>query len=141
MADSQHLLYLLSCIPIQMLLTLQYNCWLVYNTADVHVCNNLIIIIDYYEWWTNIERSTSDIMFSDRRKVCLQLSQKVESKGIIFNLFDVYFLSHSFCNLVSLEKLNNISTVTIKTKYCIMSQQKRFLHILNNKTITTCSYL
>lgn len=41
-------------------------------------------------------------------KVWLRLSQKDSSKGIIiFNLSDVYYLPHSFCNLISLNCHNS----------------------------------
>lgn len=64
---------------------------------------------EYQKRPTKVGRSTSDGMSPERGKVCLRLGLKDNSKGLILNLQNVYYLPNSLCNLVSLRLLNNNS--------------------------------
>ena len=54
-----------------------------------------------------VSRSTSDRVLPGRGKVCLKLGLEDDSKGLILNLQNVYYLPNSPGNLVSLGLLNN----------------------------------
>lgn len=62
------------------------NCWLVDLAADVHVCNDHLLITEYQERPTKIGRSTSDRIFLRKGKIRLRLGFKNGSKGLILNL-------------------------------------------------------
>lgn len=81
--------------------------WLVDSAADVHVCNDLDLMMEYHERPTRIGGSTSNGVSSGREKIRLRLSQKDGSEGVILNLKDVFYLPSSPSNLVSLALLNN----------------------------------
>ena len=83
------------------------NCWLIDSAADVHVCNDKSIMMEYQERSTKVGGSTSDGVSPGRGKVCLRLGLEDDSEGLLLNLQNVYYLPNSPCNLVSLGLLNN----------------------------------
>ncbi len=85
----------------------QGNCWLVDSAADVHVCNDRALMMEYRELPTRIGGSTSDGVSSGRRRVRLRLALKDGSKSLILNLQNVYYLPYIPCNLVSLGLLHD----------------------------------
>ncbi len=54
-----------------------------------------------------ISRSISDRISLDREKIRLRLALKDKSKGLIFNLYNVFYLSNSPCNPLNFGLLNN----------------------------------
>lgn len=77
------------------------------SAADMHVCNDRHLMIDYQELLTHIGGSISNGISPGRGKVKLYLSLKDGSKGLVLNLLDTFYLPNSPCNLVSLACLNN----------------------------------
>ena len=62
---------------------------------------------EYYDKPTRIGGSTSDGISPGWGKVRLRLGLKDGIKGVVLDLKDVFFLSGSPCNLISLALLNN----------------------------------
>ena len=85
----------------------RHNYWLVDLAADIHVCNNQLLMTEYQEQPTKIGRSTSDRISPSREKIRLRLGLKNGLEGLVLNLNNVYYLLYSPCNLISLELLNN----------------------------------
>ncbi len=77
------------------------------SANDVHVYNNRSLITEYHTHPTRIGGSTSDGISPSRGKIRLRLALKDGSEGLILNLYNVFFLSNSPCNLLSLGFLNN----------------------------------
>lgn len=80
--------------------------WLVDSAVDVHVCNDKQLMHDYTERPTRIGGSTLEEVLPGRGKVCLRLANDNED-GTILNFKNVYYLSSSPSNLVSLALLND----------------------------------
>ena len=80
--------------------------WLVDSAADVHVCNHRSLMTEYHDEPTRIGGSTADGVSPGRGKVRLCLSLKNSCEGVVLNLNDVFLLSSSPSNLVSLGFLN-----------------------------------
>lgn len=83
------------------------NCWLVDFTPDIHMCNNWSLMTEYCIHSTRIGGSTLDRILPDRGKIQLRLTLKDGSKGLILNLYNVFYLPNSPCNLLSLGLLNS----------------------------------
>ena len=83
------------------------NCLLVDSAADVHVYNDLALMIEYRELPTRIGGSTSNGVSPGRGRVRLWLALTDGSEGLILKLWNLYYLPKSPCNLVSLGLLNN----------------------------------
>lgn len=64
---------------------------------------------EYQDHPIKVERSTSDRILPGRGKIRLRLKLYNNSEGLFLNLHNVYYLSNSPCNLVSLGLLNNSS--------------------------------
>lgn len=87
----------------------QKNCWLINWAINMHVCNDRLLMTEYWERPTKIGQSISDDISPGREKIQLRLNLKDGSKGLIFKLQNIYYLSKSLCNLVNLELLNDNS--------------------------------
>ncbi len=102
------------------------NCWLVDSAADVHLCNDRALMIDYRELPTSIGGSTSNGVSPRRGRVWLRLALKDGSESLILNLRNVYYFSNIPCNLVSLDLLNDSGIFHDKeneTLYQVKSRQ------------------
>ncbi len=84
------------------------SCWLVDSVADVYVCNNKRLMIDFTENPTKVGGSTSDGISPDRRKVKIRLALKDRTEGLVLTLTNVFYLPNSPSNLVSLGLLNDV---------------------------------
>lgn len=85
---------------------------------------------EYYNECTNVGISTLEKILPIQGKVWLRLSQKDSSKGIIiFNFFDVYYLPHSFYNLISLDYHNSHNIY-------YDNENKMLYHIKTRKILT-----
>ncbi len=84
------------------------DCWLIDSHADVYVSNNLRLMTDLAEKPTRVGRSTLDGVSSGRGTVQIRLALEDGSKGIILNLRNVFYLSNSPSNLISLSLLNDV---------------------------------
>lgn len=85
----------------------RHNCWLIDSAADVHVCNDLSLMTEYYDKPTKIGGSTSDGSSPGRGKIRIRLGLEDGSEGLVLNLRNVYYFPSSPCNLVSLGLLND----------------------------------
>lgn len=79
------------------------------NAADVHVSNNLRLIMDYLSNPTRVRGLTSDGILSGRRTIKIRLAKENHSKRLILNLQNIFYLPNNLSNLISLELLNNAS--------------------------------
>lgn len=55
----------------------------------------------------NIERSTSNGVLPSCKKIYSHINLEDNSKGLIFNHQNMYYLLNGFCNLINLRLLNN----------------------------------
>lgn len=85
-------------------------------------------MIEYKKRPVNMVRSMSNKVLLGCRKVCLHLSLKNNSKGLILNLQNVYYLPNNLCNLVSLRLLYN-------SKIYYNNKQKIWYHIKFEKVL------
>ncbi len=84
-----------------------HNCWLIDSAADVHICNNRSLMTKYYKKPTRIRWSKADGSPPGKGSIRLRLGLENGSERMISNLQNVYYLSSSPCNLVSLGLLND----------------------------------
>ena len=84
------------------------DCWLMDSGADVYVCNDLRLMTDSAEKPTRVGRSTSDGASPGRGTVQIRLALEDGCKRIILNLRNVFYLSNSPSNLISLTLLNDV---------------------------------
>lgn len=82
------------------------KCRLLDSAADVHVCNDKQLMHEYIDRPIRIGGSTSEGVSPGRGKVRLRLANE-NKDGVILNLKNVYYLSSSPSNLVSLILLND----------------------------------
>ena len=75
--------------------------------ADVHVRNDLRLMMDFAERPTRGGRSTSDGVSLGRETVRIRLVLEDGSEGIILNLWNIFYLPNSPSNLISLSLLND----------------------------------
>lgn len=83
------------------------SCWLVDSAADIHVCNNKRLIIDFTENPTKVGGLTSDCILPGRKKVKIRLALKDRIEGLVFILTNVFYLPNNSSKLISLGLLNN----------------------------------
>lgn len=83
------------------------NCWLVDSAADVHVCNNKRLIIDFTKNPTKFGGSISDSISPSREKVKIRLVLKDRIERLVLTLTNVFYLPNSPSNLGNLGLLNN----------------------------------
>lgn len=74
--------------------------------TDVHVYNDKLLMMDFQEEPTKVGESTLDKVSPRKSKMCFKLSLKNDMKGLILNLYNIYYLSNNFCNFVSIKLLN-----------------------------------
>ena len=86
---------------------LKQSCLLVNSAADVHVCNDKRLMIDFTENPTKVGGSTSDGISPSRRKVKIRLVLKDRTEKLGLILISVFYLPNSLSNLVGLGFLNN----------------------------------
>lgn len=126
----------------------QQNCWLVDSAADVHVCNNKKLMINFTKNPTKIERSTLYGISLGREKIKIRLALKNRTEGLILPLTNVFYLPNSLSNHVSLGLLNNaeiyhhnrdqiLYNLEIQKTLAFAKQYKTsfFLHPLNQSAI------
>lgn len=77
------------------------------SAADVYVCNDLRLMTVFIEKPTNVEGSTVDVVSPGRGSGQIRLALEDGQEGVILNLRNVFYLSNSPSNLVSLSLLNN----------------------------------
>lgn len=82
----------------------------------MQICNNKSIIIEYQDHLTKVRKSTLHRILLGRGKIQLRLRLDDNSKSLILNLHNIYYLPNSFFNLVSLGLFNN-SNVYHDNKY------------------------
>lgn len=83
------------------------NCWFDDSVTDIHICNNYLLMTKYWERPIKICGSTLNKISPRKGKIQLRLGLKNGSKELILNLKNIYYLSKSSCNLLSLGLLNN----------------------------------
>lgn len=84
------------------------SCWLVDNVADIYVCNNKKLMIDFEENPTKVGGSISDSILPSKRKVKIRLALKDDIERLVLPLMNVFYLPYSPSNFVNLGLLNNI---------------------------------
>ncbi len=77
------------------------------SAADVYVCNDLKLMTNFAERPTRVGGSTSDGVSPGRETVQIRLALEDGTEGVILNLQNVYYLSNSPSNLISLSLLND----------------------------------
>lgn len=93
------------------------DCWLMDSAADIHICNNRRLMTDFTEKQTRVGGSTTNGVSPGRGTVWIRLVLKDKSKGVIINLWDIYHLSNSLLNLISLDPFNDISILYDNKRY------------------------
>lgn len=73
----------------------------------MYVYNDKFIMTDYQEYLIKIGRSIFNRVLLERNKIWLRLGLENNLKDLILNFYNVYYLSNSLCNLVSLGSFNN----------------------------------
>ena len=87
---------------------LKQNCWLVDSAAEIHICNNKKLIIDFTKNLTKVgESTTSDGISLSRRNVKIRLALKDKIERLVLTLTNVFYLLNSPSNLGNLGLLNN----------------------------------
>ena len=77
------------------------------SAADVHVCIDKRLMIDFTENSTKVGGSTSDSVSPGKGKVKIRLALKDGTEGLVLTLTNVFYLTNSPSNLVSLGLLND----------------------------------
>lgn len=65
------------------------------------------MITEYQEHYAKVGDFIFDRVLLKRSKIQLRLRFKDDSEGLILNFSNVYYLSNSLCNLMSIGLLNN----------------------------------
>ncbi len=120
------------------------DCLIINSTTDVHVYDNLRLMTDFAEGPTKVGRSTLDGVSPGRGIGQIRLALEDESKEIILNLWNVFYLSNSPSNLISLSFLNDAGIYYDNKQQAPYSKDSRkllafaqrwersfFLHLLN----------
>lgn len=79
--------------------------WLIDNTVDIHVCNDLRLMTNFIEKPTNAGGSIVDGISPGSETVQIKLDLEDGQEEVILNLCNVFYLSNSPSNLVSLSLL------------------------------------
>ncbi len=87
----------------------QQNCWPVDFLADVHICNNRLLMIEYQEYFIKVERSKLDRIWFWIGKIYFRLRLERNSICFIFKFWNVHYFSNSLLNLVNLVLLHRRS--------------------------------
>lgn len=83
------------------------SCWLVDNLADMHICNDKRLMIDFIQNPTKVRGLTSNSISLGRGKVKIRLVLKDEIERLVLTLTNVFYLPNNLFNFVSLGLLNN----------------------------------
>lgn len=71
------------------------------SAADVHVCNNQRLMIEYSKKSRRVGKSIADGISPIRKKIKIRLTKKDGSEGLVLTLTNVIDLANSPSNLVS----------------------------------------
>lgn len=83
------------------------NCCFVNSATDVYILNNYLWITKYQKQVIKIDKTKSNRISLERRKIQLWLILKNTFKGFILYFQNVYYPPKSFCNFISLGLLND----------------------------------
>ena len=87
----------------------QGNCWMIDPIEDVHVWNNRRLMTKYRELLIEIGESILDRISPERKKIQLCLTIKDDLEGLVLNFHNIFYLSNSPYNLISLGLRNDSS--------------------------------
>lgn len=81
--------------------------WLVDSITNVHICNDQRLMTKYTKKSIRVRGSIADRVSLNKEKVKIRYAKKDSLEGLVLILIDVFYLSDSSSNLISLGFLNN----------------------------------
>lgn len=109
---------------------------LVDNVTNIYVCNDMRLITNFEENPTKVGGLTSDSISPGGKRIQIRLTPKNGTKGQVLTLTNVFNLSHSLSNLVSLSVLNDAEIFHYNKDQTLYNQetQKVFVFVEHYNT-------